>query len=130
MAADETYAVCLREDNVAIGSIGLTPPAQSHTKAADDEIEIGYWIGVPYWGQGLIPEAVRALQKHAFLDLGCSAIWCGYYDGNENQNAVRKNVDSNIIIRKKINPVHLWEMLERSILLILQKNSGLIVRIK
>ena len=139
LAADETYAVCLREDNVAIGSIGLTPPAQSHTKAADDEIEIGYWIGVPYWGQGLIPEAVRALQKHAFLDLGCSAMWCGYYDGNDgvdimtemkNQNAVRKNVDSNIIIRKKINPVHLWEMLERSILLILQKNSGLIVRIK
>lgn len=83
LAADETYAVCLREDNVAIGSIGLITPAQSHTKAADDEIEIGYWIGVPYWGQGLIPEAVRALQKHAFLDLGCSAIWCGYYDGNE-----------------------------------------------
>ena len=44
LAADETYAVCLREDNVAIGSIGLIPPAQSHTKAADDEIEIGYWI--------------------------------------------------------------------------------------
>lgn len=73
LAADETYAVCLREDNVAIGSIGLIPPAQSHTKAADDEIEIGYWIGVPYWGQGLIPEAVRALQKHAFLDLGCNS---------------------------------------------------------
>ena len=65
--------MCLREDNVAIGSIGLITPAQSHTKAADDEIEIGYWIGVPYWGQGLIPEAVRALQKHGFLDLGCSA---------------------------------------------------------
>lgn len=39
-------------------------------------------------------------------------------------------MDSNIIIRKKINPVHLWEMLERSTLLILQKNSGLIVRIE
>ncbi len=130
LAADETYAVCLREDNVAIGSIGLITPAQSHTKAADDEIEIGYWIGVPYWGQGLIPEAVRALQKHAFLDLGCSAMWCGYYDGNEkNQNAVRKNVDSNIIIRKKINPVHLWEMLVRNGALYLsyKKNSGLIV---
>mgnify|MGYP004452431095 FL=1 len=83
LSADETYAVCLRENNVAIGSIGLIPPAQAHTKASEDEIEIGYWIGVPYWGQGLIPEAVRALQKHAFLDLGCSAMWCGYYDGNE-----------------------------------------------
>lgn len=78
----ETYAVCLKEDNVAIGSIGLISPAQSHTKAASDELEIGYWIGVPFWGQGLIPEAVKALQEHAFFNLGCSALWCGYYEGN------------------------------------------------
>lgn len=83
LSADETYAVCLKEDNRAIGSVGLIPPAQSQTKAADDEIEIGYWIGVPFWGKGLIPEAVRKLQEHVFLDLGCSAMWCGYYDGNE-----------------------------------------------
>jgi len=83
LSADETYAVCLKDDNLAIGSIGLIPPAQSHTKAVDGEIEIGYWIGVPFWGQGLIPEAVRALQKHVFTDLGCTAMWCGYYDGNE-----------------------------------------------
>ena len=83
LSADETYAVCLKDDNRAIGSIGLIPPAQSHTKAADDELEVGYWIGVPFWGQGLIPEAVRRLQEHAFIDLGCSAMWCGYYDGNE-----------------------------------------------
>ena len=83
LSADETYAVCLKEDDRAIGSVGLIPPAQSHTQAGDDEIEIGYWIGVPFWGKGLIPEAVRKLQEHAFLDLGCSAMWCGYYDGNE-----------------------------------------------
>lgn len=83
LSADETYAVCLKEDNVAIGSIGLIPPVQSHTAASDDEIEIGYWIGEPFWGNGYIPEAVRALQKHAFEDLDCSAMWCGYYDGNE-----------------------------------------------
>lgn len=27
--------------------------------------------------------AVRRLQEHAFVDLGCSAMWCGYYEGNE-----------------------------------------------
>lgn len=48
LAADETYAVCLREDNVAIGSIGLITPAQSHTKAADDEIEIEYMANYQY----------------------------------------------------------------------------------
>lgn len=83
LSAPETYAVCLKEDNRAIGSVGLIPPMQSHTKASEDEIEIGYWVGVPFWGKGYIPEAVRRLQKHAFEDLGCSAMWCGYYDGNE-----------------------------------------------
>lgn len=83
LSAPETYAVCLKEDNIAIGSVGLIPPMQSHTKAAEDEIEIGYWIGVPFWGKGYIPEAVRRLQKYAFEDLGCSAMWCGYYEGNE-----------------------------------------------
>lgn len=83
LSADETYAVCLKTDNRAIGSIGLIPPAQSHVKITDTEIEIGYWIGVPFWGKGYIPEAVRALQNHAFNDLGYTAMWCGYYDGNE-----------------------------------------------
>lgn len=83
LSADETYAVCLKEDNRAIGSIGLIPPQQSHTVVKETEIEVGYWIGVPFWGNGYIPEAVKRLQKHAFEDLGCTAMWCGYYDGNE-----------------------------------------------
>ena len=83
LSADETYAVCLKEDNRAIGSIALIPSTQSHTSAKDGEIEIGYWIGVPFLGNGYIPEAVKALQKHAFEDPGCTAMWCGYYDGND-----------------------------------------------
>lgn len=79
----ESYAVCLKTDNRAIGSIGLFAPTQSHTKIADTELEIGFWIGVPFWGKGYIPEAVQALLKHAFVDLKCTAVWCGYYNGNE-----------------------------------------------
>lgn len=83
LSVQGTFAVCLKEDNVAIGSIGLISPMQSHTEIGDDELEIGYWIGVPFWGRGLIPEAVRRLQEYAFEELGCNALWCGYYDGNE-----------------------------------------------
>ena len=83
LSAPETYAVCLKNDNIAIGSIGLIPPMQSHTNASDNEIEVGYWIGVPFWGKGYIPEAVCRLQKYAFEELGCTAMWCGYYEGNE-----------------------------------------------
>ena len=38
LSADETYAVCLREDNRAIGSIGLISPMQSHTEIGADEL--------------------------------------------------------------------------------------------
>lgn len=83
LSAEETYAVCLKTDDRAIGSISLFSPDLSHVKAAETEMEIGYWIGVPFWGNGYIPEAVRAMQKRAFEELDCSALWCGYYDGNE-----------------------------------------------
>ncbi len=90
LSADETYAVCLKNNNYAIGSIGLFSPAQSHTKANETEMEVGYWIGVPFWGNGYIPEAVRAIQRHAFEDLGCTALWCGYYDGNIKSKRVQE----------------------------------------
>ena len=83
LTAPETYAVCLKEDNKAIGSIGLMIGRQSNLQLPENEGEIGYWIGVPFWGQGLIPEATRELIRHAFADLHLDTLWCGYFDGNE-----------------------------------------------
>lgn len=87
LATDETYAVCLKEDNQAIGSIGLMIGKKSNLDIPDDEGEIGYWIGVPFWGQSLIPEACRALIRHSFEDLGLKRLWCGYFDGNKKAGA-------------------------------------------
>ncbi|MCQ2405835.1 MAG: GNAT family N-acetyltransferase [Oscillospiraceae bacterium] len=84
LSEDETYAVCLKEDNRAIGSISLIPTSKSHTNSVlMNELEIGYWIGEPFWGRGLIPEAAVALIRHAIKDCGCTGMWCGYFDGNE-----------------------------------------------
>lgn len=47
-----------------------------------DECELGFWLGKPYWGKGLVPEAANRLIDHAFVDLGMNKIWCGYYLGN------------------------------------------------
>ena len=58
----------------------------------DDECELGYWIGKPYWGQGLIPEAAGAILRHAFENLGMRAVWCGYYDGNEKSRRVQEKL--------------------------------------
>lgn len=84
LSGHETYAVTLKGGDEAIGSVGLMLGDKSRSlNLSDREGEIGYWIGEPYWGRGLIPEAVRALMAHAFEDLGLETLWCGYYDGNE-----------------------------------------------
>lgn len=90
LSAAETYAVILKTEGTPIGSIGLMLGEQSNIPLPADEGEIGYWIGVPYWGQGLIPEAVRELLRRGFDDLGLKTIWCGYYDGNEKSHRVQE----------------------------------------
>src|ERR1700730_4436429 len=39
--------------------------------------EIGYWLGVPFWGQGFATEAVRAVIDYAFTDLAYEALQAG-----------------------------------------------------
>ena len=91
LSAPETYAVVLKQSGEAVGSIGLMSGDAVHSAdIAADEAEIGYWIGVPFWGRGLIPEAVRRLLRHAFEDLGLQAVWCGYYDGNAQSRRVQE----------------------------------------
>ena len=76
----ETYAVVLRETGLPVGSISLM--FRSDLAEGEDEAELGFWLGVPFWGRGIIPEASRELLGHGFEDLGLARIWCGYYDGN------------------------------------------------
>ena len=78
----ETYAIVLKETMQPVGSIGLMIGSASNIGIPDTDAEIGYWIGVPYWGQGLIPEAVREMMRYGFDDLNLEKLWCGYFDGN------------------------------------------------
>lgn len=93
----ETYAVVLRYDmadataGTCVGSVGIMPPGHgSYPHMAASEAEIGYWIGVPFWGRGLIPEAVRATLARCFDVWGCDGVWCGYYEGNEKSRRVQE----------------------------------------
>ena len=91
LSAPQTYAVCLK-DNKPVGSVGLKLKGSTDMTDKDDECELGYWIGKPFWGQGLIPEACRELLRYAFEELGMRAVWCGYYEGNEKSRRVQKKL--------------------------------------
>lgn len=82
LSGAQCYAICQKADGRPIGAAELM--LCTHTKLTDraDECELGYWLGKPYWGNGYMTEAVRALLRHGFASLGMRAVWGGYYDGN------------------------------------------------
>lgn len=62
----------------------------SNLDIPNNEGEIGYWIGVPFWGRRLIPEACKALIHHGLENLGLERIWSGYFEGNEKSKRVQE----------------------------------------
>ena len=88
----EAYAVCLKTDGKAIGAIELKLKGHTDLTERDDESELGYWLGKPFWGQGIMPEAAKEMLRHAFEDLGMTKVWVGYYEGNAKSKRVQEKL--------------------------------------
>jgi RimJ/RimL family protein N-acetyltransferase len=73
-----SFAITRRADGAFMGGTGLTfGHERAHNKG-----EIGYWIGVPFWGQGYTTEAVRAVLAYGFERLGLNRIYASHFDFN------------------------------------------------
>jgi len=71
-----SYAIRLSDTRELIGNVRINPD-ERHQRA-----EIGYWVGVPYWGKGYCTEAGREVIRFGFEEVGLNAITCGYFVGN------------------------------------------------
>lgn len=87
LSAPGTYAVTLRGSDTPIGCIGFKPTS---AEPGLGQLEIGYWLGVPFWGNGYMPETVRALLRCAFESLRQDTIWCSHSADNHNSRRVIK----------------------------------------
>lgn len=92
LSGKEAYAVCLKENGKAIGAIELKLKGRTDMTEKEDECELGYWLGKPFWGRGLMPEAAAEMLRHAFEDIGMRKVWCGYYDGNTKSKRVQEKL--------------------------------------
>ncbi len=90
LTGQECYAVCLKPDRKAIGAIELKQRERTDMTDRDDECELGYWIGSPFWGRGIMPEAVTEILRHAYEDIGIKKVWCGFYEGNIQSKRVQE----------------------------------------
>lgn len=92
LSGAEHYAICERDKDEAIGAIALHLKEKTDMTEREDECELGYWLGKPFWDRGYMTEAGAELLRHAFVDLQMNAVWCGYYEGNERSARVQQKL--------------------------------------
>jgi len=96
----------------AIGAIGIRPGPDEMTG------DIGYWLAPPYWGRGLMGEAILALADHAFthheLDAVVAEVFphnargirlvekLGFVEVERRRNAVTKRGELRDLIRYRL----------------------------
>jgi len=78
--------IVVRESDALCGGVG--PRIESdHCRA-----ELGYWIGVPYWGKGYATEAARAMVQYGFETLGLHRIFASHFVNNSASGGVLRKI--------------------------------------
>jgi len=71
-----SFAITQRSEASLVGAIGL------HIVSEHRRAELGYWIGVPFWGRGFATEAGRAMLEFGFRRLGLHRIHANHLTRN------------------------------------------------
>ncbi len=89
---DKTFAICLKENNKVIGSLGIEKYGMEDVLSEFFDYkgrEIGFVLSKDYWGQGLMPEAVKAVIDYLFNEKNLDFIMCGYFIFNVQSKKVQ-----------------------------------------
>ena len=81
------WGIVLKENNKLIGSIGFAWCDIKNRRA-----EIGYALARPYWGRGIMTEAVNRVLKFAFEQMELNRIECCHFPANEGSGRVMQKV--------------------------------------
>ncbi len=80
------FTMAFKHDKALIGGVGLHAPR--NPDHAEGDVEIGYWLGRPFWGQGLMTEAVRSVAAIGFSWPSTDALVSTTIPGNGASNRV------------------------------------------
>jgi ribosomal-protein-alanine N-acetyltransferase len=76
----DSFSWAIRQsDGSLIGGIGFAEyvPGQSH------KAELGYWLAKPFWGTGIMSEAVQRVTAHAFERLNLNRVTAHVFTSNQ-----------------------------------------------
>jgi [ribosomal protein S5]-alanine N-acetyltransferase len=75
---DPLRILAIEVEGKAAGGIGIHPQSGISRKNA----ELGYWLGEPYWGKGIITEAVKEMLRYGFENFDIDRIFARPFGNN------------------------------------------------
>ncbi len=92
MFISEKKTFALEYRGKVIGSLGIEEYNEDRfPEFAEKKCrEIGYVLSKEYWGQGLMPEAVKEVIRFLFEEIGLDAIFCGHFLWNQQSQRVQE----------------------------------------
>lgn len=81
------FAITHRLEGNIIGGIGFP-----RLDKLNENAEVGYWIGKPYWNQGYCTEAARAVLRYGFEVLGLNRIYAYHMTRNPASGRVMQKI--------------------------------------
>ena len=91
----KTFAVVLKENNKVIGSIGIEKYGREECLSEFFDYkgrEIGFVLSKNYWGQGLMPEALKRVIEYCFNEMDYDFLLCGHFDFNTQSARVQEKL--------------------------------------
>jgi [ribosomal protein S5]-alanine N-acetyltransferase len=70
--------LCIEYEGACAGVIGFIPQEDVYSKTAD----LGYWLGEPFWGKGIMTAAVHKTVEYIFSQFDVVRIHAGIFDWN------------------------------------------------
>lgn len=81
----------------AAGGIGVHPQTDIHEK----NMELGYWLAEPYWGNGIIPKAIIQMVDYAFQNFDIVRVFAKPFGTNLASKRVLEKPDLSLKPRLK-----------------------------
>jgi RimJ/RimL family protein N-acetyltransferase len=96
MHQEQDYVFAIVFKGKFSGMVGLHPQKDIYRLSA----ELGYWIGEPYWGNGLASKAVDMIVKFGFDELKLNRIFAGVFEHND---ASKRVLEKNGFIKEGVS---------------------------
>ncbi|MGF1717107.1 GNAT family N-acetyltransferase [Photobacterium chitinilyticum] len=87
------YAITLKSNYQLIGCVGLH-------NIANNNAQLGYWIGVPFWGQGYCTEAAKRLTEFGFKRMELEMIYGQHLSRDPSPGKIMQKIGMEHIMTK------------------------------